>query len=325
LSFALFLAFLYDPLVIPLEKKGMKRPAAAILVFSIGFLITILLGYFYISFLIEEFRNIQVSLPEYASRLYGYIPYKVKVFFDIDTPEKIDAHINQGIFALRGASMDVFRQALLVLKKAFDSTLSFVLATLGYLIIPVYLFYFMKDLPNIRESAIELIPPVYRDKVIAGASEIHDVLSAFLRGQLAVCAIMACLYSVGLYFIGIDLALAIGSLAGIAFIIPYLGTIIGIILSMTMAALKFQDLLHPLLCLGWFGIVQGLEGGFITPRIVGEKVGLHPVVVILVLMIGGEMFGVFGMLLAVPVTAVLNVLLRHFLESYRKSEFYLKT
>src|ERR1039457_556908 len=94
LSFALFRAFLYDPLVIPLEKKGMKRPAAAILVFSIGFLITILLGYFYISFLIEEFRNIQVSLPEYASRLYGYIPYKVKVFFDIDTPEKIDAHIN---------------------------------------------------------------------------------------------------------------------------------------------------------------------------------------------------------------------------------------
>ena len=130
------------------------------------------------------------------------------------------------------------------------------------------------------------------------------------------------LYSIGLYIIGIDLAIAIGTLAGITFIIPYVGTVIGIVLSVSMAFLKFHDILHPLLCLGWFSLVQGLEGMLITPKVVGTTVGLHPLVAIVALLIGGQIFGLMGMLLAVPVTAVLQVFLRSLAIYYRNSEFF---
>lgn len=166
-----------------------------------------------------------------------------------------------------------------------------------------------------------LVPGQYRQQVRASAGEINDVLSAFVRGQLTVCAILAVLYSAGLYLIGIDLAILIGTLAGATFIIPYVGTILGITLSMTMALLKFHDLLHPLLCLGWFVLVQALEGALITPRLVGDKVGLHPVITILALLIGGQLFGILGMLLAVPFTAVVKVLSASFLENYRNSSY----
>jgi hypothetical protein len=98
--------------------------------------------------------------------------------------------------------------------------------------------------------------------------------------------------------------------------------VVGIVLSMTLALLKFHDLLHPLLCLGWFVLVQGIEGGIITPRIVGEKVGLHPVVTILAFLIGGQLFGILGMILAVPVTAVLKVEFRALIDYYRASAFF---
>lgn len=322
LFLAFLLAFLLDPLVAGLERRRVRRPLAIAVIFLLIIILTGGLGYFFITSITAEFRNVQVNLPAYAARLYEVIPLPVKEYLDIETPEKVYRHIDQGFNEMRGASLDIVRETFAFVKKTFSSTLSLILAVLGYCIIPVYLYYFMKDLPLIRERALDLIPPRFRDRIGAGATEIHEILSAFVRGQLAVCAILAVLYSAGLYVIGIDLALVIGTLAGIAFIIPYFGTILGIVFSMVMAALKFHDFLHPLICLGWIGIVQALEGTVITPRIVGEKVGLHPVVVILSLLIGGELFGIFGMLLAVPVTAVLNVFFRSLLDSYRNSAYF---
>lgn len=322
LFIAFIIAFLLDPLVAPLERRGVKRPLAIAVVFTLFTILAGGLGTFFVSSITEEFRSVRINLPAYATRLYDVIPLQLKEYLDIETPEKVYRHIDQGLAGMRGASLDIVRETFVFVKKAFASTLSFILAVLGYFIIPIYLYYFLKDLPKIREGAFGLVPERYRGRIFVGAGEIHEVLSAFVRGQLSVCVILAVLYSVGLYFIGIDLAVVIGTLSGIAFIIPYLGTILGIIFSMAMAALKFQDLLHPLLCLGWFGIVQAAEGGVITPRIVGEKVGLHPVVVIIALLIGGELFGIFGMFLAVPVTAVLNVFFRHLLDSYKDSAYY---
>ena len=322
LFLAFSLAFLLDPLVVSLERCRIRRPLAIVVVFLLIIILIGGLGCFFITSITTEFRNVQVNLPAYAARLYEIIPLSVKEYLDIETQEKVYRHINQGLNELRDASLDIVRGTFAFVKVAFSSTLSLILAVLGYCIIPVYLYYFMKDLPLIRERTLELIPARFRDRVGAGATEIHDILSAFVRGQLAVCALLAVLYSAGLYMIGIDLALVIGTLAGIAFIIPYFGTILGIALSMIMAALKFHDFFHPLICLGWFGLVQALEGTVITPRIVGEKVGLHPVMVILALLIGGELFGIFGMLLAVPVTAVLNVFFRSLLDSYRNSAYF---
>jgi predicted PurR-regulated permease PerM len=299
---SLILAYLLEPLVSPLEKRGVNRSLAIVIAFCGCFLLAAGLGAFFAT------SNV--------------IPRQVKLYLDIETPAKVYAHASRLLDELRGVSFEIFRETFAIVKKAFASTLAFVLAVLGYFIIPVYLYYFIKDLPRLKGYVVDLVPGRFRARLDEKAQEIDDMLAAFIRGQLSVCAILAVLYSIGLYLIGIDLGVMIGTLAGIAFIIPYFGTILGIVLSMTMAFLKFHDVLHPLLCLGWFALVQLFEGSIITPKIVGDKVGLHPVVAILALLVGGQLFGILGMLLAVPVTAVLKVLLRSFIEEYRDTAFY---
>jgi predicted PurR-regulated permease PerM len=319
---ALLLAYIFNPLVTMVEKRWIGRTLAIALVFcTVLALIAAITTFFAIS-IRGEFQDIRINLPEYANRIYGYIPQWLKVWFGIETPAKLYQQINATLESIRSASADIFKEAFIFLKKAFASTLSFILALLGYVLTPIYLYYFLKDLPQMKRVLRDLTPERYRQRSAEKAGEIHEILSAFVRGQLSVCAILAVLYSIGLYFIGIDLAIATGALAGITFIIPYFGFILGIVLSMTLALLKFHDLLHPLLCLGWFAIVQGVEGGIITPRIVGEKVGLHPVVTILAILIGGQLFGILGMLLAVPVTAVLKVGLRSLIGYYRSTTFF---
>jgi len=319
LVIALILAYLFNPLVALAEKRGIGRTLSIVLVFSITLTLLAALVAFFVYSIGAELRDVRINLPEYANRLYGYIPQQAKVYFGIETPEKVHQQINAALDGLRGTSADIFKDAFVFLKTAFASTLSYILALLGYLLTPIYLFYFLKDLPQMKGALRDLTPERHRRHLSEKIGEIHEILSAFVRGQLSVCAILAVLYSIGLYFIGIDLAIATGTLAGITFIIPYFGTVLGIVLSMALAFLKFHDFLHPLLCLGWFVLVQALEGGIITPRIVGEKVGLHPIVTILAILIGGQLFGILGMLLALPVTAVLKVGICSLIEYYRST------
>jgi predicted PurR-regulated permease PerM len=319
---ALLLAYLFNPLVNVAEKLGLGRALAIVLVFCAVLAMLTAITTFYVFSIRGEFQNISINLPEYATRIYSYIPEWLKVWLGIETQEKVYQQINSALESMKGASADISKEFLLLFKKAFTSTLSFILALLGYVLTPIYLFYFLKDLHLIKRALLGLTPERYMQRFADKAREIDEILSAFVRGQLSVCAILAVLYSIGLYFIGIDLAIATGTLAGITFIIPYFGTIVGIALSMTLALLKFHDFLHPLLCLGWFSIVQGVEGSIITPRIVGEKIGLHPIVTILVLLIGGQLFGILGMLLAVPVTAVLKVGFLSLLDYYRSTSFF---
>lgn len=319
---ALILAYLLEPLVLPLERRGINRALAVLLVLT-GFLALFCgVALFLFSSLRDEFKDVRLNLPEYAARLYGLIPQQAKAYLNIETPDKVYLQINNALSGLRDTSTGLLKEAFTVVQRAFSSTLAFVLALLGYLITPLYLYYFLKDMPKIRSFLATIIPEHTRLKFADKAGEIDDLLSAFIRGQLTVCAILAVLYSVGLYFIDIDMAILIGVMAGVAFIIPYFGTILGIVLSMTMALLKFHDLLHPLLCLGWFGLVQAVEGAIITPRIVGNRVGLHPVVIILALFIGGQLSGILGMLLAVPLTAVLKVFGRSLLDYYRNTTYF---
>lgn len=319
---ALLLAYLFNPLVTQLERRGIGRGISIVIVFCAALALLSSFVTFFVISIGAELQNVRINLPEYAERLYGYIPLQAKVYFGIETPAKVYQQINAALDSVRGASMDIFREAFTFVKKAFASTLSFILALLGYMLTPIYLYYFLKDLPQMQCALRGLAPERYRPSLTEKTGEIHELLSAFVRGQLSVCAILAVLYSIGLYFIGIDLAIATGTLAGITFIIPYLGTILGIVLSMTLAFLKFHDFLHPLLCLGWFVIVQALEGGIITPRIVGKTVGLHPIVTILAILIGGQLFGILGMLLAVPVTALLKVGLCSLIDYYRSTPFF---
>jgi len=322
LFIALILAYLLNPLVTALSSRGLRRWLAVPLVFLFVAGSFALLALVIAISVKNEFSAVQLNLPGYATYLYGIIPAEVKGYLGIETQEMAYYQLNQLLAGLKEISFGLVREGASMVTHAFASTLSLVLVLLGYVVTPVYLYYFLMDLPELKLALVRLVPGQLRAPLGAKASEIHEVLGAFVRGQLSVCAILAVLYSAGLYLIGIDLAIMIGVTAGIAFIIPYLGTLIGITLSIAMAFLKFHDLLHPLLCLLWIVLVQALEGSIVTPKLVGDKVGLHPIVAMLALLIGGDLFGILGMLLAVPVAAILKVFSRSLLDCYRGSSWF---
>ena len=322
LFIAFALAYILNPTVERLERKGVKRPYGIMIVFLLTVILCGGFALFLVVSITGEFSNMQLNLPAYIQHLYEITPAPLKGYLGVETTDKLAVRLGEVIQQARNAAPDLLKPLLAFLQKALSSTVAVLLDLLGYLIIPVYLFYLLFDLPQLKTFIISYIPDRFRPAYRTKLTEVDTVLSGFVRGQLSVCAILAVLYSLGLYVIGIDLAIVIGTLAGVTFIIPYVGTIIGIVLSVTMALLKFNDVLHPLLCLCWFGFVQLLEGAIITPKIVGDTVGLHPLVAIVSLLIGGQLFGITGMLLAVPVTAVLQVFLRSLAEYYRSSDFY---
>lgn len=322
LFIALALAYLLNPLVRRLEQRGLNRLFSVLLVFSLALLgIAAVLILLFVA-IKSELAKVQLNIPDYATRLYELIPHEITSYLQIDTPDRLTQQLSNLALELKGSAFAIAKPLLSWLQQAVTSTVGFILNLLGYLIIPIYLFYLLTDMPLLMAWLKELPPLRFREQLGLLFREFDSVLSGFVRGQLLVCAILAVLYSAGLWIIGIDLAVAIGTLSGAAFIIPYVGTILGIVLSMAMAVLKFHDLLHPLLCLGWFMLVQTLEGTVITPKVVGDTVGLHPLIAIVALLIGGQLLGISGMLLAIPVAAILKVLAGHLLNYYRTSEFY---
>lgn len=320
---ALLLAYFLDPAVDWVEARGRSRIVGVALVFGLFILVGACALGFLIPALSGELGVIQDALPGYAETLYNHIPRKLLELFGLSGGADVHSLLGKGLKAIRNLSFEVVNQVAVFLSRAFTSTLGFIVAVLGYLIIPVYLFYLLLDFDRLKDDALSLVPLAHRDRLTGLLRQIDSVLSAFIRGQLCVCLTLAGLYSLGLMIIGIDLAMIIGIFSGLAFIIPYLGTILGAVVAGTMAAIKFNDLLHPLLVLGLFGSVQALEGLVITPRLVGDRVGLHPMVTILAVLTGGELFGFFGLLLAVPVAASCNVILRALIVRYRSSDFFL--
>jgi len=168
----------------------------------------------------------------------------------------------------------------------------------------------------------ELVPPKNRDLIKETALEVNEVLSRFVRGQLMVASLMAVLYSLGLFIMGTPLSLFIGVLAGYANLVPYAGAIFGFAPAFILTLLHHQEFMPLFGVFFVFLVVQALEGMIITPRIVGEQIGLHPVVIMVSVLIGVEFFGLLGAILGVPVAAVAQVLLRRSIIKYRESSFY---
>ncbi len=168
----------------------------------------------------------------------------------------------------------------------------------------------------------DLLPRNIEGEISRMAADVDQVLGAFFRGQLMVMLALGVIYSVGLSLVGIELAVLIGMGAGLLSIVPYLGSIVGVLVALGAAIFQFQDICHPLMVLLVFGAGQSAEGMYLTPKLVGDQIGLHPVTVIFAVLAGGQLFGFLGILLALPVAAALNVLVRHMHQKYRQSELY---
>jgi predicted PurR-regulated permease PerM len=197
-----------------------------------------------------------------------------------------------------------------------------VMLVTNLVLVPVVAFYLMRDWDKLIEGIQNLLPRKRVATVSAVAREIDEVLSAFLRGQLLVMLALGVIYAVGLWIIGLKAAFLIGMTAGLLSIVPYLGSIVGLALALGMAVFQFGDVLHLVFVLAVFGVGQSLEGMVLTPNLVGDKIGLHPVAVIFAVLAGGQLFGFLGILLALPVAAALNVVVRHIQDIYRHSAWY---
>jgi predicted PurR-regulated permease PerM len=200
------------------------------------------------------------------------------------------------------------------------------LALLGWLanllLVPVVTFYLMRDWQSLLARLHELLPRRSEAEVVKQVRAVDEVLGAFFRGQLLVMLALGVIYTIGLWLVGLDLALLIGMLAGLVSFVPYLGLIVGVLAAGVAALLQFHEFMPLLYVLLVFGVAQLLEGMLLTPLLLGDRIGLHPVAVIFAVLVGGQLFGFFGVMLALPVAAVVLVLLRHAHQRYLDSRLY---
>lgn len=190
------------------------------------------------------------------------------------------------------------------------------------LLVPVVLFYLLRDWDKLVANVDSIIPRRYHDRVTTLAREVDEVLAEFLRGQVSVMLIMSAFYVIGLWIVGLEFALPIGIITGILVFIPYLGVMVGLVLATLAAFMQFTSIGGVIPVWIVIGAGQLVEGMLITPKLVGDRIGLHPVAVIFALLAFGQLFGFFGVLLALPASAALLVWLRHLQKDYLVSSVY---
>jgi predicted PurR-regulated permease PerM len=211
-----------------------------------------------------------------------------------------------------------------LLVAAFSSLYGLLLAVLYMVFIPLISYYFIKDARKIEQILYGLVPTRFRRSVRERMERMDVILSSFIRGQAIVVLILATLYSVGLSIIGLPFAILIGIAAGIGDIIPYFGTIVGLIISLIVGFTHFQSIEQLLLVLLVFAVVKGSENWFFYPKIVGREVGLHFVWVLVSIVIFGKLFGFWGLLVAIPSAAGLKMHVNDLISYYKNSRFFIK-
>ncbi|HEV7490822.1 MAG TPA: AI-2E family transporter [Rhodanobacteraceae bacterium] len=314
---ALF-AYLGDPLVDRLERR-MPRTLAVSLVFLVMIVVVVGIVLVLVPFIERQISNFLVQLPTWINWFQTTAAPWLEAHLGIST-DLLDTQ--QIIGALQSNWKEAGGFAAAVVAKVSKSGLTIVGWALNIVMVPVVAFYLLRDWDIMVERIHALVPRSIEPVVTRLARESDDVLGAFLRGQLSVMIALGVLYGVGLWAVGISVGPLIGMIAGLISFVPYLGAITGVVMGIIAALVQYQDWTHVTLVLLVFAIGQTLEGYVLVPRLVGEKIGLHPVAVIFAVLAGGELFGFLGVLLALPVASVVMVLLRYAHQRYTASELY---
>lgn len=313
------LAYLGDPLADRLEGLGLPRTLAVILVAAGLILMLVAVIVLLVPVISAQIKALADAVPGYLEWINTVVLPWLEQWLDMDVS-------TFDLDALKATLSDNLREA----GSAAANVLSYITYSgavlvgwlLNLLLIPVVAFYLLRDWDLLIASIHGLVPRRIEPMATRLARESDDVLGAFLRGQLLVMLALATIYSIGLWLIGVEFALLIGLLAGLVSFVPYLGVIVG--LTLASVAVLFQT--HDLFQLVWvaivFGIGQLLEGLVLAPWLVGDRIGLHPVMVIFAVLAGGQLFGFFGVLLALPAAAVLAVLVRYARERYVASTLF---
>jgi len=315
---AALLAYLGDPIVDKLEEKKLSRTLSVSIVFSVLFIISLLMILVLLPLLTSQLVSLFQRLPDYLAFIQtNVLPRLSKAGLPVDM---IDIEMVKHALTQYWAEVGQVAGGLVGYVTSSGMMLLQWLANL--VLIPVVTFYLLRDWDILVAKFRELLPRKHSDNVVKLSLECDDMLAAFIRGQVMVMLALATIYTIGLSLIGLELALLLGVIAGIVSFVPYLGLIVGIGLAGMAAFFQFHELFPVLMVVLVFGVAQAIEGMVLTPRFVGERIGLHPVAVIFAVLAGGQLFGFTGVLLALPVAAVVMVLLRHAHKHYLESKFY---
>ncbi|MDF2183146.1 AI-2E family transporter [Neptuniibacter sp. CAU 1671] len=313
------LAYLADPIADRLEAAGCSRTSAVIIVFVALTLALITLLLVLLPQLSYQIKVLVERAPQLLQLFeQQLLPWLVNTF-GVDPATFQIASLRRLLVAEWQTTGDLLAQLLGQISRSGMAVATWIA---NLVLIPVVTFYLLRDWDVMVEKIGHLLPRSIEPRVALWARESDEVLGAFMKGQLLVMLALGTVYSVGLWLVGLDLALLVGMIAGLASIVPYMGFIIGILVAGAVALMQFQD---PMI-LVWVGMVfvvgQMLEGMLLTPLLVGDRIGLHPVAVIFAIMAGGQLFGFVGVLLALPIAAVIMVLLRHLHDDYKNSALY---
>lgn len=318
-------AYLLHPLLNRFEKRGFSREFGLI-VLSLSVALAALVGVLIlVPAVARQMNELSSNLGPYIERLSTQIgPWKAEI------EGRLDIHIPVDFSELSAMLPDLVRRISPDTRQTITDGIGAIASGgIGFIgqIVQVSLvfpftFFLARDWPNLISALFGLVPARWQPRVHTIAAEIDGRLMAFVQGQILVCGALGVLYSIGLVISGIDLAITIGLASGVLYVVPYLGTVVGVVLSVSLALLKFGLDWHVVMCIATFIVAQLIEGFVLTPFLVGDKVGLHPMVVIVALIVGGNLLGFAGLILALPLTAVLAVLGAALVETYRKSHFY---
>ena len=312
------IAYFLDPLADRLERSGLSRLAATSVITASFFLLVVLA-------MIILLPIIENQVVAFAQKVPGYIDTLNQRLQPLlaEVKERLSP---RDLEKLRSSAGEYAGTAMSWAVGAIRGVLSGSLAVFNVLslvfITPVVTFYLLRDWDAMVRKVDSWLPRHHADTIREQMEEINRTLSGFVRGQALVCLSLGLIYGVGLTLVGLDLGLVIGMGAGILSFIPYLGSITGFVVGMGVALAQGPDWHLPAMVAGVFVVGQVIEGNFLTPKLVGDKVGLHPVWVMFALLAFATLFGFVGLLLAVPVAAVIGVLVRFALGRYLSSPLY---
>ncbi len=315
----ILLAYLLDPMVDKLEKLKISRLWATLLVcFLVVLIVLPALGLF-LGMLENQISLLLQATPKYL----GLIMEKVRPILQNLTerfPDMKGSNLEEMVKGNIGNGLKIVGKVLSGLLSngfALINLISLILIT------PVVTFYMLRDWDIFVAKIEGLLPKKSKKGIMDTLGEINVIIAGFIRGQLSVCLILGLFYSIGLKLVELELGLLVGFIAGIISFIPYVGSITGFVLGCVLAFAQYGDVEHVMYVIGVFLVGQFLEGNFLTPKLVGESVGLHPVWVMFALLAGGVLLGFLGLMLAVPLAAIIGVLVRNAIKRYKLSSLYL--
>lgn len=308
------LAYLGDPLVDRLERLKLPRTLAVLVVFVFIFVLIGALTLLIVPLVRTQSAALMLQVPSYVDWFEHQLLPKLNGVLGIQRTST-----DSGFGALLASYGQELRElasgALLSVSRSGGAVIA---AALNVLLIPVITFYLLRDWDLMLARVAALCPADRRPALITLARNTDDVLGGFVRGQLLVVIGLAIIYSIGLWLVGVDFALAIGVIAGLVSFVPYLGLFVGIVLAGIAALVQMGTLMAVGGVVLVFVVGQMIEGTLLTPRLVGGRIGLHPVFVIFAVLTGGQLFGFFGVLLALPAASVISVLVRFAMAHYRR-------